>query len=657
MPNYFHNHVTAELKDVSHGTIGLHIVWDCYLAGTKIGRIEFSEKPMYSRKPYEALSYYPDEYAKGGDIWCRKHMGGFDTLYEARRALLAPARELLQLDMKKRAAAPAALLPETDCQFYPTPSDVAGKLLSAVDWHFVSTVLEPSAGRGDLIDYAFKRNRKRYRGYHYDHDLEDVDCIEIDPNLRATLTGKGFRVVHDDFLTFTTRKRYDLILMNPPFSEGDQHLLKAIELCENGGQVACILNAETIRNPYTNSRKVLAKQLRRYGASIRFVKNGFSNAARRTDVEIALVNVNIPYRFNDSNIYDQLEKAHHQQLDMSESNELAPANDIERLIREYDLLCQAGISLMEKYNSIAPYIQNASPKEKYSSPIITLSVAGDSCKDRCSPHDLNNFLRTARARYWRQLFDLPQLRDRMTSTMRDEFSSTIEDMKDYEFSFFNIQQVVDRIKGQIVVGVEEAIVKCFDKLSAEHAYHKDIQNDNVHYYNGWKTNKAHCVNIKCIIPTYGCFVRGYKWKGNQCKDTLEGLNVRGCFQTLDDLEKALDYLDKGETPATSLERMLQLAAEAGKTKVECKYFTVVFYKKGTCHITFRDQKIVDRLNIAVGRQRAWLPPAYGKARYEDMDTESQRVIDEFQGREKYEAVLSRPTDYIIETKVAPLLLG
>ena len=29
-----------------------------------------------------------------------------------------------------------------------------------------------------------------------------------------------------------------------------------------------------------------------------------------------------------------------------------------------------------------------------------------------------------------------------------------------------------------------------------------IRNLSVCYYNGWKTNKAHYVNTKCIIPTY-----------------------------------------------------------------------------------------------------------------------------------------------------------
>ena len=38
------------------------------------------------------------------------------------------------------------------------------------------------------------------------------------------------------------------------------------------------------------------------------------------------------------------------------------------------------------------------------------------------------------------------------------------------------------------------------------------------------------------------------------------------------------------------------------------------------------------------------------------DAVEERIVDEFQGREKYEAVINCPNDYIIETKAAPLLL-
>ena len=101
---------------------------------------------------------------------------------------------------------------------------------------------------------------------------------------------------------------------------------------------------------------------------------------------------------------------------------------------------------------------------------------------------------------------------------------------------------------------------------------------------------------------------------------------------------------------------LQEAERAGQTvNIHCKYFDVTFYKKGTCHIRFRDRKIVDRLNIYVGRQRAWLPPTYGKVQYAEMDEESRRIVDEFQGREAYDAILESPGDYIIETQAMALL--
>ena len=649
---YDENHVTVVPKSGSYIKSDRYKLWDCFLCGELVGGIQFITDGGY-KKHYE--SQVCDSDGRGP----MRFVGRHNSLYEAKVALVEPAREYLQKKKEYELLhkTPAAALPESDCQFFPTPPEIAGKLLSAVDWKCVETILEPSAGRGDLIECAIRRNGGGLSFRYGRCELDDIDCIEIDPNLRALLIGKGFRVVHDDFLTYHTRKRYSLILMNPPFSEGDKHLLHALELCEHGGQIACILNAETIRNPFTNSRKLLARELKKHGASIRFISKGFSGAARKTDVDVALINVSMPVANTDTSIWDDLKKAQEMPLETTSLNEVAPANQIDRLIREYDLLCEAGIALMQKYNGVAPRIHNAS-KGDYTKPIIEMSVNGEHCGSICRPGDLNRFLRAARSRYWQELFDLPELRSKMTSAMRDEYSSTISRMRDYEFSEFNIRQVLDRIMGQIVTGVEDAILNCFDKLSAEHSYNQNVENGNVHYYNGWKTNKAHYVNSKCVIPTYGCFARGYKTdKHGNWKDTLEGLDVHGCFSTLDDLEKALDYIDCGETVPTSLERALKMAADNGVTSVPCKYFSVTFYKKGTCHIKFYDQKIVDKLNIYVGRQRMWLPPTYGKVHYDDMDSESQHVVDEFQGKEKYDEIMRAPEKYIIEAKTVPLLIG
>ena len=167
-------------------------------------------------------------------------------------------------------------------EFYPTPDSLLEKVLDGVDFRKIGTVLEPSAGKGNIVSYVLK---KAEGGPYYNRHLA-VDCIEKDETLQKTLTGSDCRLVHDDFLTYQTFKTYDMIIMNPPFSEGDKHLSKAMDMQEKtGGDVICILNAETIRNPYTNLRKTLVRRLDEAGAVINFMKQEFTSAERTTNVE------------------------------------------------------------------------------------------------------------------------------------------------------------------------------------------------------------------------------------------------------------------------------------------------------------------------------------------------------------------------------------
>ena len=133
-------------------------------------------------------------------------------------------------------------------EFYPTPIELLDKITKGFEWDKVGTVLEPSAGKGDIAEYV----KEKYKSEIWSEKGLDIDCIEIDRELRSILIGKNFRVIHDNFLTFHTYKRYGLIIMNPPFSSGAAHLLKALDLQKDGGDILCILNAETIKNPYTN---------------------------------------------------------------------------------------------------------------------------------------------------------------------------------------------------------------------------------------------------------------------------------------------------------------------------------------------------------------------------------------------------------------------
>ncbi|MEE0137690.1 hypothetical protein, partial [Fusobacterium ulcerans] len=176
--------------------------------------------------------------------------------------------------------------------FYPTPEELIKLMDSKIEktkYQKDLDILEPSARRRDIANYL-KKSTYWENGF----SANTLDCIEINENLQKILNGKGHTLIFDDFLNFNTNKIYDLIVMNPPFNKGDQHLLKAMELMKGtGGQIICILNAETIKNPYSLYRQDLKNKLEKYEAEIEYHQEIFKNADRETNVEIALINIKI----------------------------------------------------------------------------------------------------------------------------------------------------------------------------------------------------------------------------------------------------------------------------------------------------------------------------------------------------------------------------
>lgn len=83
---------------------------------------------------------------------------------------------------------------------------------------------------------------------YYNRFRERVHCIESEPELRAAIRGKGYPLVGTDFLTFWPDEKYDLIIMNPPFSNGDVQLLHAWEILEPRGH-RVLVNEQTFLKP------------------------------------------------------------------------------------------------------------------------------------------------------------------------------------------------------------------------------------------------------------------------------------------------------------------------------------------------------------------------------------------------------------------------
>ena len=540
-------------------------------------------------------------------------------------------------------------------QFYPTPGKVAEQMLQGIDWNVITNVLEPSAGKGDLVMAA------RRRAPHI-----NIDCIEIDPYLRAILQQcapntadeyDGWRkqqrgstnIVHDDFLTYRGWRKYQLILMNPPFSGGDLHLLKALELQKDGGSVVCLLNAQTLLNSHSNARKTLKRELEKYGAQIEIVEDAFKDAERRADVDVAIVRVTIPERAEyQSDIWERMERAEKEsEFPPDDVTDLVAGDYIEQAIQRYNVEVAASLELIRQYHGLRPYIKQTLKPDTHDTAIITLSVGTD--RNVLQKFDTDEYLRKVRLKYWRGLFENPKFVGRLTSALRDDYIKKVERMADYDFSLFNIRTIMAEMNAGIIDGVKEAILKCFDKLTSEHSYNKDIKGA-IHYYNGWKTNKAHKIVKKSIIPTWGMFSQ---W---QTKNAFE---VSTAFSVLSDIEKVFDYLNGTMSDESDLRERLQIANQTGKTRnIPLKYFDVDLYKKGTTHIKYRDMSLVEKMNIYAGRNKNWLPPNYGKKTYAEMNIEEKSVVDNFQGAAEYAKVLSRKDYYLAEpVQCVPALMA
>lgn len=557
---------------------------------------------------------------------------------------------------------------EQDKQFYPTPKS----LLEKIDMDFRKQfecfhdedkydikVLEPSAGKGDIAEYL-----SRYWGGSWKFTPRcKVECIEIDSNLQAILKDKHYPVVYNDFLTFNTYTKYDLVYMNPPFENGEEHLLKAIKMQEKlGGRVLCILNAETIRNPYSLKRKELKAKLDKYNAVIKFYENAFCSydSERISGVEIAVVWVDVlaPASVFNSKVFEELDKAkeiHIETEQTAEQHELINLglDWITAYVKQYNEQIESGIAFFKEYTAFtSEYNARFSDiiTNKYEKAPFTLSLFGEVC-------DFNHFVQTSRYYYWKALFDNPKFSARLTSKLKSEFNSRLDEMKNYDFNEHNILMLMEENRRATLKGIEEEILTLFDEFT-KYAQYDGC--DNIHYYNGWKTNKCHKLNSKIIIPFYGVWKADARYSGSSIWSMRKvgndwHLDYWTAVQKLTDMSKTLNYLAKG---VSGLEDMDILANTIKSNfdrnnakNIETEHFILTFYKKGTCHIKFRNQDLLDKFNLFASQRKGWLPPSYGKKAYSEMNTEEQAIVKEFSGNEQnYNKIYENQCAYLVEQK-------
>lgn len=525
--------------------------------------------------------------------------------------------------------------------FYPTPKDLAVRMVSKIRVNH-EYILEPSAGKGDLIEtYCDMKDRHGALRRRF-------SAIEIDKELRATLRGKAIQIIDHDFLAYSGPDKFDLILMNPPFNEGDKHLLKAIDILYSG-QIICLLNAETLRNPYSRSRQELVKKLDTLNAEIEYMTGAFENAERKTSVEVALINIIVDRKVEEDLFADCTEINNGCTETVEENYEITTGKHIEELVSEYNQIVSISMETIVGYyknhKKVGRYIGLNNEPDKHHRTANTLTAM--------MQETVNETIRRIRIDFWRRTLDLQEVKSRLTKKRLNEFEEGVKYRSGMDFTENNIRSFLLNLISGYDDTLTNAVLEVFDKFTVKHCWDDGVFTDNIHYFNGWKTNNAFRVGKKVIIPVYGGHGNGpfRDWISDKWN-----LDYQVAAELLD-IDVVMNYFD-GCPDYRSITKALENAFACGQNrKIESTYFTITAFKKGTLHLTFKDEDILRRFNIAACRGKGWLPMDYGQKSYHEMSIEEQQTVDSFEvgGATEYMENLGR--DLFEKKWSAPLLLA
>ena len=483
--------------------------------------------------------------------------------------------------------------------FYPTPRHLIVKMLEPYrkeDSYYEYSkleelcVLEPSAGKGDIVDFISEKIRNQTQ----------IKVIEKNLDLQATLKGKDYVLIDEDFLTFESDYFFDLIIMNPPFSNGDEHLLKAIEIAKDT-KIICLLNAETIRNPYTKKRQLLIEKINQFG-SYEFLKEEFITAERKTSVEVALVRLDIkdesnPFEFNFKD-FDEDKK-----IDFNfdfMSNQLATQ----------DLISNMNLRFEEIRASYIDYLKAEAKFKHFRDLLIKDEHRRDITKKEGSAATRYNYVSERLKSYmWKVVIKELDIQKHMSSKVQNNFQEYIHKQSNMSFTKENVFAFFQLIMNNRTNILGQAVIDVFDIFTSYYP-------ENRNHIEGWHTNDRYMVNRKVILPhwvTYGEFSsqEGLKSYGDRFKISYTNRTK------YNDIDKVMAYLcgDSLEQNLTIEYALNNRFNEMGKIRTgdkfhntcSSKYFNIKFFKKGTIHLEFKDKDLWRRFNLTVCEGKNWLP--------------------------------------------------
>lgn len=511
-----------------------------------------------------------------------------------------------------------------DPEFFPTPADVIRTMVKPyADRLGTATILEPSAGRGDILDFLTEKGVTYYytaKNGHV-HELEAranpkrIYAVEKNPDLQMILQQKSYRLVGEDFLAYNPDIRFNLIIMNPPFSHGAEHLLHAWDIL-SGGDIACLLNAETIHNPYTENRKFLLRLIEKFG-SVEELGHCFRSADNPTDVEVVVVRLHKedkenPFEINFSGNGDTAPDFGQM---ASSGGALEQTSRLDSYIRSWEKAKEAAIAYIKARETLrfflGAFIEMNKPGALSGADIIKsiddALVSGTYNKETMESA-YNDFVASAKHRAWGVIFQQIGIDKYMTTNLRQSLNEFRQGQSSMEINKENIMKLMNYIFTNVGVIMDNAVVEVYDMFTR-------FYKDNTSWKEGWKTNKQFHCNRKIILPgmvNAGFMPQRYGYDRNYSADFVNRTR-------LDDVDKAMCWLSgknfesltgkmtipgQGETACRDNRTIVQTIGDIAvgdQDWHESAFFRVRCFKKGTVHLEFKDEALWAKFNLTVNK--------------------------------------------------------
>lgn len=485
-------------------------------------------------------------------------------------------------------------------EFYPTPASVIRKMLAP--WYnerlsFYSLedklILDPSAGKGDILDYITEKTKSSKSSNCY--------AIEINRDLTFILNEKGYKVIDYDFLSYNGDTMFDLIVMNPPFSNGDEHLLKAWEIMESG-DIVCILNAETIKNPYSERRQLLAKIINDNNGSVEFIGEAFVDAERTTNVEACIVRLT---KVSELGSFD-----FHFTNTMTEKDFELDEEMINNLPQTIDVIGNMMIQFDKSKQAYINYVKAKRELMFYLNPIYKDGIEFVDKLQGTDKKRYNKFCETVRLDMWKTTISQMGMDRYMTSDVYKNFQQFIKEQGLVQFTKENVRDLILMLLQNSGNILNNAVVDVFDLFTKYH-------DENRCHVEGWKTNDSWKVNRKVILPNwikYGEYMDAHSLKssGDKFKTSYNK------YSQFTDIDKVMCYISgKTYENINRLDDALDKCfSKLGYIKTgdkfdnngESEFFLFKFWKKGTMHIEFKDEQLWNEFNMRACSGKNWLPP-------------------------------------------------